>query len=72
MTLDQTSELKPRFFARSNLPQPSDDILDEACSSEHPDFTDLFSLAHATHIYWNSYAFHNVDFLDSAPWRSKE
>ncbi|KAJ5205846.1 hypothetical protein N7491_003530 [Penicillium cf. griseofulvum] len=69
MTLGQNSKLKPHFFAaRPNLPQPSDDILDEACSSMHS-FTDLFSLEHATYIYWESYAFHDIDFLDSASWR---
>ncbi|CAI7631594.1 unnamed protein product [Penicillium glandicola] len=73
MILDQNSELKPRFFApRLNLPQPSDDILDEACSPEHPAFTDPHSRAYGTHICWNSYARHDIDFLDSAPWRSKD
>ncbi|KAJ5478255.1 hypothetical protein N7530_003764 [Penicillium desertorum] len=73
MTLDQNSELKPHFFApRHDNPQPSDEILDEACSPENPAFTDPYDRAYATHIYWQSYAFHDVDFLDSAPWRSKD
>ncbi|KAJ6189229.1 hypothetical protein N7519_004137 [Penicillium mononematosum] len=69
VTLDQNSELKPHFFApRHDIPQPSDEILDEACSPENPAFTDPYNRAYVTHIYWQSYAFHDVDFLDSAPW----
>ncbi|KXG50944.1 uncharacterized protein PGRI_065160 [Penicillium griseofulvum] len=72
MTLDQNSKLKPHFFAaRPNIPQPNDEILDDVCSS-HPSFTDMFSLAHHAYICWDSYAFHDVDFLDSAPWHWKE
>jgi hypothetical protein len=75
MTLDQNSELKPHFFApRHDIPQPSHEILNEACSVGDPEqcFTDPYSRAYAIHTDWDSYAFHDVEFLDSAPWRSMQ
>ncbi|CAI7631583.1 unnamed protein product [Penicillium glandicola] len=74
MTLDQNSEVKPRFFApMPNLPQPSDDILKEACLVLDPKqcFTDPYARAHAIHDDWNSYAFHQIH-VDKGPWRSKQ
>ncbi|CAG7946151.1 unnamed protein product [Penicillium nalgiovense] len=52
MTLDQNSELKPHFFApRHDIPQPSDEILNEACSVGDPEqcFTEPYSRAYAIH-----------------------
>ncbi|KAJ5972380.1 uncharacterized protein N7479_002298 [Penicillium vulpinum] len=75
MTLDQNSEFKPHFFApRPNLPQPSDEILNEACLVGDPEqcFTDPYSRAYAIHTDWNSYAFHQVRFDAHGPWCSKE
>ncbi|KAJ5272171.1 hypothetical protein N7524_005440 [Penicillium chrysogenum] len=75
-----TSALKPHFFAprHDDLPQPSDKILDEFFapdpwpSSDGTASEDPYQEAYATHIFWESYAFHDVNFLDSAPWRSKD
>lgn len=72
MTLDPNSEFNPRFFAsRLNLPQPSDEILDEACSPISRGYDDSYLDAYSTHIYWNLYALHNIAFEDGSPWRLK-
>ncbi|KAJ5962124.1 hypothetical protein N7501_007065 [Penicillium viridicatum] len=75
LSLDQNSELRPRFFApRPNLPQPSGEILNEACSVRDPErcFAYPYARSHAIHDDWNSYAFHQVDFAYDGPWRSKQ
>ncbi|KGO78475.1 hypothetical protein PITC_069380 [Penicillium italicum] len=75
LSLDQNSELKPLFFApRPNLPQPSDEILDEVCLVGDPEqcFTDPYARAHAIHDDWDSYAFHQVRVAYDGLWRSKQ
>ncbi|KAJ5847999.1 hypothetical protein N7455_011956 [Penicillium solitum] len=57
---------------RPNLPQPSDEILKEACAPDSPAHSDPFSLAYNIHLDWSSYAFHQLNLDDYGPWRSKE
>ncbi|KOS45462.1 hypothetical protein ACN38_g3574 [Penicillium nordicum] len=75
LSLDQNSELKPRFFTpRPNLPQPSDEVLNKACSVADPKqgLETPYSRSHAMHDDWNFYAFHQVRDDYDGPWRSKE
>ncbi|KAI2730745.1 hypothetical protein CBS147332_2597 [Penicillium roqueforti] len=72
MTLDQNSDLKPRFFApKPNLPLPNDEILDEAaepCSGDD----DYYSAAYGMNIFLDSYAFSQVGLWNDGPWRSMD
>ena len=72
LTLDQNSELKPRFFApKSKLPLPDDEILDEAAEPSSSD-DDYYSAAYGMNVFLDSYAFNQIGLWNDGPWRSME
>ena len=72
MTLDQNSELKPRFFApKPDLPLPNDEILDEAAEPDDGDIRHYLG-AYDMNNFLSSYAFHQPGLRDDGPWRSVE
>ncbi|CDM36473.1 unnamed protein product [Penicillium roqueforti FM164] len=72
MTLDQNSDLKPRFFApKPNLPLPNDEILDEAAEPDSGD-DDYYAAAYGMNTFLDSYAFSQVGLWNDGPWRSMD
>ncbi|KAI2679753.1 hypothetical protein CBS147355_4235 [Penicillium roqueforti] len=68
MSLDQNSELKPRFFApKPDLPPPNDEILDKAAEPNDSDGR-YYLGAYDMNNFLSSYAFHQLGLRDNGPW----
>jgi hypothetical protein len=77
MTLNEDSDLRPRFFApRHNLPQPSDELIREAVdgATDREAFQDGMSRAYHSERQWSSYALQScwasLERGSDNPWRS--